>query len=278
MHSNRGRVLTKLLPLVYAMGILTASMAGCDFGHTYQQLVDRSLETLRHAEQLSAYLQATAWSNNPLGFTLRAPQGMQRLREPTVDAAGKVTAMPDPEVVPPPSLSLPNRLATFRSYIEVGVSGDRRRLPMFLYVAAATASAGEGESQMVPSGAFREQVIAAFRQAFPARQNDGAEPSEPVKEVFPKQDVYGVSTKEFTVLKGATSAEFISLRGGRDRQVPESAEATAELYLYEDANRNQAALVFYWPQATIQAENPAQLTNLRRQIESCLETVAFKSS
>jgi hypothetical protein len=257
--------------LLCALG-LAAGVAGCDFGYAYQGKVEQSLETLRHAELLSGHLQATPWSQNQLGLSLRVPQGMRRLPEPVVDASGNATYA-EPDVEPPAALPLPNRIATFRSHVEVGVSGNRRRLPVYLYVAAADPTAGEAESATVPAGAFAEQVVAAFRQAIPPKQGQDTEALKPKVKTFPSSPVRGVDQRTFLVLEGKTTGEFVAIRG--QRQVPEPAEAAVELYLYEDPNRNRAALVFYWPEGTVQAENPSVVNQLRPQIDLCVETVEF---
>lgn len=259
----------KLVILICCLGV-AAGFAGCDFGHAYEARLNESRETLEHAELLSQYLQANPWAKNDLGLSLRIPQGMKRLHEPEVDADGKVTPSPDPDLEPALNLSLPNRIATFRSYVEVGIGADRRRLPVYLYLAAANSSAEQAESGRVPAGAFREQVEGGFKQAFPNA-------TEPEIHSFPSMPVYGVTQKKYDVITAQLSGEFIALRGARDRKVPETCEAAVELYLLEDENRNQAALLFYWPRGTVEAERPDAVVRLRRWMDLCLETVEFAS-
>ena len=259
----------KWFMLIGGMGIVIG-FAGCDFGHAYEARLNESRETLAHSELLSGHLQENAWDKNDLGLTLRIPKRMQRLRESQVDADGKVTPSPDLDVEPTLNLSLPNRIATFRTYVEVGVGANRRRLPVYLYLAAANSSADQAESGRVPAGAFREQVESGFLQAFPNA-------TEPETHSFPSTPVFGVTKKVYAVSTAQTSGEFISLRGGRDRKVSETCEATVELFFLEDKNLNQAALLFYWPQGTIKDERPDAIVRLRRGLDLCLETMQFAS-
>lgn len=261
--------------LICGLGVV-AGFAGCDFGHAYEARLNESRETLVHAELLSRYVQANAWARNDLGLSLRIPQEMKRLREPEVDADGKVTPSLDPDVEPIFRMSLPNRIATFRTYIEVGVSRERRRLPVYLYVAAANPSVEQqAESGWVPAGAFRDQVVAAFTQAFPSPE--GAEEPKFTSYPDPNQPVHGVTPKTYEVIKGRASGEMISLRGGRNREVPETVEAGAELYLRKDENLNWVALLLYWPQGPVEKENPLAGPQLHKKIDFCLETVEFAS-
>lgn len=250
------------------VGVL-AGVAGCDFGHAYETRMKESRETLDRAETLAQVLQANVWGQNNLGLELRLPQGMSRLKEPTVDASGAVTPSTDLDVLPPPNLALPNRIATFRAHVEVGVSAERRRMPMYLYISGAKPTAEQAGAEGVAAGAFLDQVSAVFQQSFPAAT--GSETKE-----YPAVAIHGVVPKRFQVRTAQAPGEFVAIRGRRD--VPETAEASVELYLYEDANGNRAALLFYWPQGTVQAERPSEIQWIRQRIDLCLETVKFRDS
>lgn len=258
----------KWIKLMGGIG-LVVSVVGCDFGHAYEAKIEDSLETLQHAEVMTEYLKAAAWSGNDFGLSVRLPKGMTRLPEAQVDGDGNATSDPDPFLQPPVNLTVPNRIATFRTYIQVGVSSEQQRLPVFLYIAAVRATGDSSDPETLAPTAFREQIVEQFQKDF-----QGVEPK---KVDIPNEQVHGVETKTYTLFEGDTTAEFISLRGQRDREVPVTTDAALELYLHEDEHQNQVALLFYWARETIQKEQRDADARLRRSINYCLETVEFAS-